>query len=35
MNQLQVKGTDYPIADGTCIRDYIDVKDLVDGLMLM
>ena len=28
---LQVKGTDYPTADGTCIRDYIDVTDLVDA----
>lgn len=31
MNQLQVKGTDYPTTDGTCIRDYIDVTDLVDA----
>jgi UDP-arabinose 4-epimerase len=30
-NHLQVKGTDYPTADGTCIRDYIDVTDLVDA----
>lgn len=30
-NQLQVKGIDYPTADGTCIRDYIDVTDLVDA----
>lgn len=28
---LQVKGRDYPTADGTCIRDYIDVTDLVDA----
>lgn len=28
---LQVRGTDYPTADGTCIRDYIDVTDLVDA----
>ncbi|XP_072968571.1 probable UDP-arabinose 4-epimerase 3 isoform X1 [Typha angustifolia] len=28
---LMVKGTDYPTADGTCIRDYIDVTDLVDA----
>ncbi|KAF8721561.1 hypothetical protein HU200_023069 [Digitaria exilis] len=28
---LKVKGTDYPTADGTCIRDYIDVTDLVDA----
>jgi UDP-glucose 4-epimerase len=26
---LQVFGTDYPTADGTCIRDYIHVTDLV------
>lgn len=28
---LQVKGTDYETPDGTCIRDYIDVTDLVDA----
>ncbi|KAG8046407.1 hypothetical protein GUJ93_ZPchr0008g12186 [Zizania palustris] len=28
---LKVKGTDYPTTDGTCIRDYIDVTDLVDA----
>ncbi|CAM8992881.1 unnamed protein product [Rhodiola kirilowii] len=28
---LQVKGTDYKTADGTCVRDYIDVTDLVDA----
>ncbi|KAG0467104.1 hypothetical protein HPP92_018096 [Vanilla planifolia] len=28
---LKVKGTDYGTADGTCIRDYIDVTDLVDA----
>lgn len=27
--QMQVFGTDYPTADGTCIRDYIHVSDLV------
>ena len=27
--QLQVFGTDYPTPDGTCIRDYIHVSDLV------
>jgi UDP-glucose 4-epimerase len=27
--QLQVFGTDYPTPDGTCIRDYIHVADLV------
>ncbi|XP_020096003.1 probable UDP-arabinose 4-epimerase 1 [Ananas comosus] len=28
---LKVKGTDYETPDGTCIRDYIDVTDLVDA----
>lgn len=28
---LKVKGTDYSTPDGTCIRDYIDVTDLVDA----
>ncbi|KAI9386138.1 hypothetical protein POPTR_011G156100v4 [Populus trichocarpa] len=28
---LKVKGTDYKTHDGTCIRDYIDVTDLVDA----
>ncbi len=27
--KLDVYGTDYPTADGTCIRDYIHVSDLV------
>lgn len=27
--QLEVYGTDYPTPDGTCIRDYIHVTDLV------
>jgi UDP-glucose 4-epimerase len=27
--KMQVFGTDYPTADGTCIRDYIHVSDLV------
>jgi UDP-glucose 4-epimerase len=34
--KIDVFGTDYPTADGTCIRDYIHVSDLVrahaDGL---
>jgi UDP-glucose 4-epimerase len=29
--ELQVYGTDYPTADGTCIRDYIHVDDLADA----
>ncbi|KAM1792490.1 hypothetical protein ACFX12_036342 [Malus domestica] len=28
---LKVRGTDYKTSDGTCIRDYIDVADLVDA----
>ncbi|MFH1706826.1 MAG: UDP-glucose 4-epimerase GalE [Planctomycetota bacterium] len=28
---VQVFGTDYPTPDGTCIRDYIHVTDLVDA----
>lgn len=28
---LKVRGADYSTADGTCIRDYIDVTDLVDA----
>jgi UDP-glucose 4-epimerase len=28
-SHLDVYGTDYPTADGTCIRDYIHVADLV------
>lgn len=28
---LKVRGTDYPTQDGTCIRDYIDVNDLIDA----
>ncbi|KAH7568488.1 hypothetical protein ACOSP7_011471 [Xanthoceras sorbifolium] len=28
---LKVKGTDYSTPDGTCVRDYIDVNDLVDA----
>lgn len=30
---LQVFGTDYPTVDGTCVRDYVHVKDLVDAHM--
>jgi UDP-glucose 4-epimerase len=28
-NGMEVFGTDYPTADGTCVRDYIHVTDLV------
>jgi UDP-glucose 4-epimerase len=30
---LRVYGQDYPTPDGTCIRDYVHVKDLVDAHM--
>ena len=30
-DKLIVYGTDYPTPDGTCIRDYIHVTDLVDA----
>ncbi len=29
--ELAVFGTDYPTADGTCVRDYIHVDDLADA----
>jgi len=29
--KLEIFGTDYPTTDGTCIRDYIHVSDLVDA----
>jgi UDP-arabinose 4-epimerase len=28
---FKVRGIDYSTADGTCVRDYIDVTDLVDA----
>ncbi|MBD8899292.1 UDP-glucose 4-epimerase GalE [Rhodanobacter sp. DHG33] len=28
---LRIFGSDYPTPDGTCVRDYIHVDDLVDG----
>jgi UDP-glucose 4-epimerase len=31
---LTLHGTDYPTADGTCIRDYVHVSDLVDAHVL-
>ncbi|MCL2744091.1 MAG: UDP-glucose 4-epimerase GalE [Planctomycetaceae bacterium] len=31
---ISVYGTDYPTPDGTCIRDYIHVEDLVDAHVL-
>jgi UDP-glucose 4-epimerase len=32
--QLQIYGTDYPTPDGTCIRDYIHIADLIDAHLL-
>lgn len=34
VEDLKLFGTDYPTADGTCIRDYIHVTDLVDAHVL-
>ncbi|MEX0955350.1 MAG: UDP-glucose 4-epimerase GalE [Rhizobiaceae bacterium] len=33
-DHMEVFGTDYPTHDGTCIRDYIHVSDLVDAHFL-
>jgi len=30
-DKFVIFGTDYPTNDGTCVRDYIDVNDLVDA----
>lgn len=30
-DQITVHGTDYPTADGTCVRDYIHVTDLISA----
>jgi UDP-glucose-4-epimerase GalE len=32
--QIEVFGTDYPTADGTCVRDYIHVDDLAEAHLL-
>jgi UDP-glucose 4-epimerase len=32
--KLQIFGNDYATRDGTCIRDYIDINDLVDAHIL-
>jgi UDP-glucose 4-epimerase len=29
--EVKIFGTDYPTPDGTCLRDYIHVKDLADA----
>lgn len=34
VEDLKLFGTDYPTADGTCVRDYIHVTDLVDAHVL-
>ncbi len=34
IGDLKLYGTDYPTADGTCVRDYIHVTDLVDAHVL-
>lgn len=33
-DRLSLFGTDYPTRDGTCVRDYIHVEDLIDAHML-
>jgi UDP-glucose 4-epimerase len=33
-NEAQIYGTDYPTPDGTCIRDYIHICDLVSAHLL-
>ena len=30
-DHLSIHGTDYPTPDGTCIRDYVHVEDLIDA----
>jgi UDP-glucose 4-epimerase len=31
---FRMYGTDYPTRDGTCVRDYIDIEDLIEAHML-
>jgi UDP-glucose 4-epimerase len=33
-SSIKIFGTDYPTKDGTCIRDYIHVRDLADAHLL-
>ena len=33
-NGMEVFGTDYPTPDGSCVRDYIQISDLIDAHML-
>ncbi len=30
-DEITIHGTDYPTPDGTCIRDYVHVEDLIDA----
>jgi UDP-glucose 4-epimerase len=32
--EVRIYGTDYPTPDGTCIRDYIHISDLIDAHLL-
>ena len=32
--EVRIYGTDYPTLDGTCIRDYIHISDLIDAHLL-
>lgn len=32
--EFEIFGTDYPTKDGTCVRDYLHVTDLIDAHML-
>ncbi len=32
--EAKINGTDYPTPDGTCIRDYVHISDLVDAHLL-
>lgn len=34
LESININGTDYPTPDGTCIRDYIHIADLVSAHML-
>ena len=34
ISQIKIFGTDYPTSDGTCIRDYIHVNDLIQAHLL-
>ncbi len=31
---FEIYGADYPTADGTCVRDFIDVRDLIDAIAI-